>query len=152
MINSFGFILSTLLVLGRLCDGTYITESSTLQNYGILENVNNSNANPGDYYCQKYQSSVVADSASPTTLTADSASTYSQTYCAQFYKLQVDNTMTNKHFSVDLNIVSTPSDHTVSPLFAYKIGNPPLMIYDNNLQITFDSVQFDFNGKTSIGL
>ena len=149
---SFCLLFFTLLVLDCLCHGTYTTGISTLQTYGILENVNKSNANPGDYYCQKYQSSVVDDSASPETLTIGSTSTYSQTSCAQFYKLQVDNTMSNISFTVDLNITSTPSDHAVAPLFAYKIGSPPLMTYDSNLQITFDSVQFDFNGKASLGL
>lgn len=150
MKNYLAFTSLAFVVLFYICNGKYTVGSGSLNGNGFYESETNDSVE-GDYYCQKYQSTVFADSGVPTALIVGQSSiSYPQVDCVEFYKLQLSSAESVKYISVDVKITSTPSSHKVSPLFAYKIGSPPLMTYDSDLKIKYDSVQFDFNGKLLI--
>ena len=154
MKNFSKLTLWALLVLLHFCNGEYFVGNRSL--YGNAYNILYHYGKDGEYYCENYQSTVLDDSTNPTLLTVgQSLTAYSQTSCVKFFKLQLSNTDSTKYISVDAKITSKPSYQTVKPLFSYKIGEPPLMIYDDydykykRSKIMYESVQFDFNGKES---
>ena len=143
-----------LLVLLYFCNGEYFVGNRTL--YTSAYNILYYYGKYGEYYCEKYQSTVLDDSINPTLFAVgQSLTAYSQTSCVKFFKLQLSNTDSTKYINVDAKITSKPSNQTVKPLFSYKIGEPPLLIFEDHdyqykwSNIMYESVQFDFNGKES---
>lgn len=149
-----GLTFWALLALLYFCNGEYFVGNRTLYTYAY--NILYYYGKNGECYCEKYQSTVLDDSTNPTLLTVgQSLTAYSQTSCVKFFKLQLSNTDSTKYISVDAKITSKPSNQTVTPLFSYKIGEPPLLIFDDYdykykwSKVMCESVQFDFNGKES---
>lgn len=139
-----GFILFALLSLILRSSSSYITGSHSLLEYQIEELRNASDSTHiGQYYCAKFQSTVEDDSQNPTSINLNQNYTFTQSSCVAFYSLSIDSSVSTQVINVDLAVTS----QNWKVLLAYKVGSPPLMEYSADLNITYDSVQFDFDGS-----
>ena len=157
MKNSFGVIACALSMLFYFCSGDYFVGEGSLYDHGIYDGSKDSLAydpyNMG-YFCQSTQMTFFDDLASPTPLAlltgGQSPTTHSHDTCVRFFKLQLSSTDIRKYISVEAKITKDPSER-IFPLFAYKIGSPPLMKIKRHIsgfyEFIYNSVQFDFNSK-----
>ena len=140
-------IIAVLLYMMEVSEGTYIVGSYTLEEFGIVEE-NQDSSNTGKLYCENYQPTIASDATAPTPLSIGQSYSASQNECVKFYYVLIDGSNTNNYIDIDLHIIQMPyGSDPIYPLFAYKVGSPPTMTYQSSTSIAFDSVQFDFNGK-----
>lgn len=74
----------------------------------------------------------------------------SQKISLQIFKVQILNSfVSQQHINVEVEMTSNSTGSPFKPLFAYKIGSPPVLVYDSHGECGLDFKQSGLKGKLS---
>mgnify|MGYP000904798868 FL=1 len=135
--------LFTLIVTFSKSQGSYFLDNYPLNEFGAVESSHSINQKAGAYYCEKYQPTILPDSKNPITLTLGQIYKVSQRKCVQFFKFQLNKSIiSQRYINLKVDITRKQSSSPISSLFAYEIGSPPLLTYNESRNVTFGAGKF----------